>query len=85
MTTIDYNDTDFAEAPVARGNVLTGLARLFRRLRERRQERAALMELSRLDAHLLRDMGIEPGDVYDALDGRRSSVLFNPLRQPARR
>ena len=33
-----------------------------------------------MSAYLLRDMGIEPGDVYDALDGRRSSVLFNPIR-----
>ena len=39
------------------------------------------MGLSRMSAYLLRDMGIEPGDVYDALDGRRSSVLFNPIRK----
>lgn len=84
MTTIDFNDTDFAEATTAPRNLFTSLARLFRRLRERRRERATLIGLSRMQAHLLRDIGIEPGDVYDALDGRRSSVLFNPLRKPER-
>ena len=32
--------------------------------------------------HLLQDMGIEPGDIYDALDGRRSSKLLKRMRKP---
>lgn len=79
MTTIELNEP---LPEVARSNTDAGfIRRLFRRWRERREERATLLELSRMQAHLLRDMGIEPGDVYDALDGNRSSVLFNPIRK----
>jgi len=39
-----------------------------------------LIELSRLDAHLLRDMGINPLDVRDAYNGRATSILFDPFR-----
>ena len=49
---------------------------------QRRKERATLTDLSRMQPHLLRDMGIEPGDIFDALDGKRSSVLFHPMRKP---
>lgn len=86
MTTIDIDDTEnpgFAGA-AARASFLEAVARLFRRLRQRRRERETLTELGRMNAYLLRDMGIEPGDVFDALDGRRSSLLFNPLRKPQR-
>jgi uncharacterized protein YjiS (DUF1127 family) len=83
MTTIELNEPLLE---VSRANTDAGfLRRLFRRWRERRQERATLMALARMQSHLLRDMGIEPGDVYDALDGNRSSVLFNPIRKPDHR
>ena len=45
-------------------------------------DRQARRELSHLDAHLLRDMGMNPDDFRDALEGRRSSVLFKPFRDP---
>lgn len=83
MTTIELNEPLLEVSPT---NTDAGfIRRLFRRWRERRQERATLMELARMQAHLLRDMGIEPGDVYDALNGNRSSVLFNPIRKPDHR
>ena len=34
----------------------------------------------RLDAHLLRDLGINPMDVRDAYTGRSTSILFDPIR-----
>ena len=43
------------------------------------------MELSRIEPYLLRDMGIEPSDIFDALDGKRSSLLFIRMRQPEHR
>jgi len=63
------------------------LARVFgavRRMERRRAERATLIGLARMDAYMLRDMGIEPRDIYDALDGKRTSILFNPIRKDAR-
>ncbi len=47
----------------------------------RRRESATVLELSRMDEHLLRDIGVEPMDVYDAVNRRRTSILFYPLRR----
>ena len=80
MTTIDLDESRI------RHNTDAGfIRRLLRRWAERHRERATLTGLSRMQPHLLRDMGIEPGDIFDALDGKRSSVLFNPMRKPDHR
>jgi uncharacterized protein YjiS (DUF1127 family) len=78
MTTMDLNEAVPGASHRGPGSLI---GRLFRRWRERRHERVTLIELSTMSPRLLRDMGIEPGDVRDALDGRRSSVLFNPIRR----
>ena len=57
------------------------IRRWFAAWRKRRSQRIALAELSHVDSRLLRDMGIEPQDVIDALRGRDSSLLFNPVRK----
>lgn len=82
MTTIDLD-----ERPLAiRHNTDPGfIRRLLRRWVQRKKERDTLFGLSRMQPYLLRDMGIEPGDIFDALDGKRSSVLFNPMRKPGHR
>ena len=80
MTTLELNEP---LNEISRANTDAGfIRRLFRRWRERRQERATLKMLARMPTHLLRDMGIEPSDIYDALDGNRSSALFNGVRKP---
>ncbi len=80
MTTIEYNDTPL-ELPRRR----TGwLHNWFRAIRRRRMERVTLDELQGMNPHLLRDMGIAPQDVIDALEGRNSSALFEPMRRPDR-
>lgn len=82
MTTIDLNESSLA----TRHNTDAGfIRRLLARWVQRRKERATLISLSRMQAYLLRDMGIEPGDIFDALDGKHSSVLFNPIRKPDHR
>lgn len=82
MTTMDLD-----ESPLAiRHNTDAGfIRRLLRRWVQRRRERATLTGLSRMQPYLLRDMGIEPGDIFDALDGKRSSELFDPMRKPEHR
>lgn len=78
MTTLDRNETRLE----ASRNIDAGfIRRLFRRWGERRRERATLIELSRMQPHFLRDMGIEPGDVHQALDGDRGSLLFDPAQR----
>ena len=82
MASIDYHDFPLPSGGSALfrikqqiGNLLAGIGRA----QERRQ---AYEQLKTLDAHLLRDIGLTPQDVHDAFSGRRSSVLFEPVRMP---
>jgi uncharacterized protein YjiS (DUF1127 family) len=84
MTTIDF------EATLAAGELRPGIFARAREalgdtiatLKKRREERIILDELLRLDERMLRDLGIEPMDVYDAVYRKRgTSVLFNPVRK----
>lgn len=83
MTTYDLLFDAKSAAP-QRPGALAWLKRQWMNDRRRRRERQTIHELSRLDAHLLRDMGIEPQDVYDALTGRTRSILMSPLRRADR-
>jgi uncharacterized protein YjiS (DUF1127 family) len=81
MTTIDYEGVP-AALPERRATSRFGLLRdWFAKRREQRQMRASMLELSRLDDRLLRDIGISHGDIRDALSGRRSSVWLDPMRR----
>ena len=51
-----------ASALAGAGSVLGGL---FRRLREGRERRRTIEALSALDARVLKDIGLEPGDLID--------------------
>ena len=82
MTTLDFSSSD--AAPTKRASIFAGLKAMWLRFKQRRKTARAIHELSQLDARLLRDMGIEPLDVYDALNGRNRSLLFNPMRRSER-
>jgi uncharacterized protein YjiS (DUF1127 family) len=77
VTTIDIED-GFTQTVTRPTNPIR---RWFAAWRKRRTQRIALDQLSHLDSYLLRDMGIEPQDIRDALAGRDSSLLFNPVRR----
>jgi uncharacterized protein YjiS (DUF1127 family) len=79
MTTLDFFASEAAVAK--RPSFFAPLRKFWTNMARRRAEHRSIMELSQLDAHLLRDMGIEPLDIYDALNGRTRSVLFNPVRK----
>jgi uncharacterized protein YjiS (DUF1127 family) len=82
MTTIDL----YEPIPERRGRhpaLIAGIKRLWTSMQKRGARRRSIIELSRMDARLLRDMGIEPLDVTDALSGKRRSVWLNPMRKPA--
>ena len=60
------------------------LRRIWEGFKRRREERKLIIALTSLDDHLLRDIGIEPMDVIDALNGRPApSITFNPMRRRA--
>ena len=81
MTTIDIGRAAIAAPEVRSFGLLGWVARLFKRFVQHRRHRAVLYELSGMSAYMLRDMGIEPRDIYDTLDGKRSSVLLEPMRK----
>jgi len=77
MTTIDI-DRSTPVVPERRSfGLLAGILKPFRWLAKRRAERAALLSLAEMDAYMLRDIGLEPRDIYDALEERNRSLLFH--------
>ena len=58
---------------------------MFGNWKKRGPGRRASRELSQLDAHKLRDIGLNPDDFHDAFEGRRTSLLFTPFRDPDKR
>ena len=75
MTTID-NEVPASLAISSR--ILAAIKRALRRHRERRAHRQMLIHLSHQKERMLRDMGIDPIDVAEALRGRPSPLL-HPL------
>jgi uncharacterized protein YjiS (DUF1127 family) len=82
MATFDFfdsiRDDERASRLPARTSFFAPLVEAWRAYRRRFEERQMLVKLSRKDAHLLRDMGFEPDEIYDAVhnswdeDARRS-------------
>jgi uncharacterized protein YjiS (DUF1127 family) len=79
MTTFDTSDA-LIVAPKPAG-LFTRIVRAVEAYRARRAQRRVLLHLSQYDAHMLRDMGLDPRDIEDALNARSLSLLFHPLRQ----
>jgi len=77
MTTIETSDQGALPRPMSL------FARAYQRLvdyRSHQARRKVLIHLSHFDAHLLRDIGIDPGDVEDVLNSRSLSLLLHPIR-----
>ncbi len=56
--------------------VIARLRRIWDERRKRMRQRRTEIELRHIDPRLLRDMGIEPQDVFDAMQARRSRGIF---------
>jgi hypothetical protein len=52
--------------------------------RKRRMHQSRV-DLSHIDAHLLRMVGLNPDDFRDAAEGRQTSLLSWPFRMPRKR
>ncbi|MEQ1770000.1 MAG: DUF1127 domain-containing protein [Devosia sp.] len=78
MTAIDHET--ILEEGRSLFRIKQGIANLLTAMLKLHERRKALEELSRLDDHLLRDMGLNPQDFRDAMAGRRTSILFEPIR-----
>ena len=74
MTTT-FDVTDFAvDRQQPRSGSLPSLRDLWWNVMRRRQERRAIVRLSRLAPHVIRDMGFDPDRIYEALDGSWDEV-----------
>lgn len=72
-----------SDQPVARSWLRGLFATCIQRLvdyRLHKARRRAMIYLSHYDAHMLRDIGIDPRDVEDAINDRRRSLLLHPIR-----
>ncbi len=70
-----------SEAPVRAGNsvvdvLFSSVGQMVRRFEERR----TIVKLSRLDPHLIRDMGFDPAAIYGALEGSWDEVHGDRFR-----
>jgi uncharacterized protein YjiS (DUF1127 family) len=63
--------TECPAAATRRGTLSELLRGAWRAHCRRRRQRVAELRLRRLDEHLLRDIGIDRGDISDAVRGRR--------------
>jgi uncharacterized protein YjiS (DUF1127 family) len=87
MTTIDHETMPLAVAGAQspRFRMLQKIGELVAALGKAHQRRRAYQQLSTLDAHLLRDIGLNPDDLRDAFENRTTSLLFEPVRLPSSR
>jgi uncharacterized protein YjiS (DUF1127 family) len=81
MTTMDLDELAIGDANARAPKFWTRVSAFFARRKERKLRRMTMYELSRLDPHLLRDIGIDFADVEAATLGRHLSVWLNPIRK----
>ena len=81
MSTYDLMFERAAASEAPRG-IFARLRAAWANLRWRRKKAATVLELSRMDERMLRDIGIDPLDVLDALNGPGRPVLFHPIAAP---
>ena len=78
MTTLEADDLLVASS--RKPGLFTRLWKAIERNRQQRASQRILQHLMHYDAHMLRDMGIDPRDIEDAFNRRSMSVLLYPLR-----
>ena len=57
---------------------------MFEGWRKWRAQRRARLDLAHLDPHLLRDLGLEPGQFHDPMADRAAQLNGDPLRHRRR-
>ncbi len=78
MSTYDLMFERAAAGEEPRG-IFARLRAAWANFRSRRKKAATVLELSRMDERMLRDIGIDPLDVLDSLNGPGRPILFHPI------
>jgi uncharacterized protein YjiS (DUF1127 family) len=68
MATIDLFEANRSERPV-RFSLFTPLLEAWQAYARQVEEHRTIVRLSRLDPHIIRDMGFDPADIHAALEG----------------
>lgn len=86
MTSIDHDSLPLGlDEQRTHFRQLRRISDLIAAVMQHQKRKKALREISMLDEHLLRDIGLNPQDLRDAFENRRSSMLFSPYRMPFER
>jgi uncharacterized protein YjiS (DUF1127 family) len=84
MTTLEHQE--FANERPGPSAVLSSILRVFASVKHWHERRQTLALLSRLDGHMLMDVGLRPGfepsDVYDAPNWQHASLWEKPHSRP---
>jgi uncharacterized protein YjiS (DUF1127 family) len=80
VTTLELQE--FADERPGTNGFLSGLLRVFASVRRWRAQRLTQARLSQLSERQLKDVGFEPADVYDALNGQHASLWEKPHIRP---
>jgi hypothetical protein len=83
MATIESFGITYKEAriPRAEGGLWSGLIRSVSAIVRRSGDRRALVQISRLDPHIIRDMGFDPDAIYAALEGSWDEVEMGRFKR----
>lgn len=80
MTTLELEE--YAVERRNAGRVLGGLRAAIAAVGHWHRKRQTLARLSKLDDYLLRDVGIDPAELYDAMYGEHTSLWQKPHLRP---
>jgi uncharacterized protein YjiS (DUF1127 family) len=80
MTTLEFQE--FADERPGTNRFLNGLRNGFASVKRWHGRRRTLARLSRLSERQLRDVGLEPSEIYDAINGQHASLWEKPHSRP---
>jgi uncharacterized protein YjiS (DUF1127 family) len=80
MTTLEFQE--FADERPDTNGFFNGLLGVFAPVKRWHGRRRTLARLSRLSERQLRDVGLEPSEIYDALNGQHASLWQKPHSRP---
>ncbi len=80
MTTLELEE--YAGERRNAGRMFGGLRAAIAAVKHWHAKRQTLARLSKLDDYLLRDVGIDPAELYDAVHGEHTSLWEKPHLRP---
>jgi uncharacterized protein YjiS (DUF1127 family) len=80
MTTLELQD--FADQRPGTNGSLSGIRRVLASMKAWYDKRRTLARLSQLSDRQLKDVGFDPSEIYDAVNGQHTSLWEKPHSRP---